>query len=129
MAEQFEKLPVPGFTTGDVTKDPELLSSIANGYHQKGVTIAAGQGILPIGCVLARKASDKKYYVYDNGGSGGLEVARGLLRRAVDTTGGDQLANIVYSGVVKNSLVSGADSAALTDLGARVDTVADTFTF
>lgn len=129
MAEQFERLPVPGFTTGDVTNDPELMASIANGYHQKGVTIAGGQGILPIGTVLARKTSDKKYYVYNNGGSGGVEVARGILRKAVDTSKGDQLANIVYSGVVKNNLVSGADSAAITDLGARVDTVANTFTF
>jgi hypothetical protein len=128
MAEQFEKLPVPGFTVGDNAKDPELMASML-GYLQKGVTIAAGQGILPIGTVLARKTSDKKYYVYNNAGSGGVEVARGILRKAVDTTGSDQLANIVYRGVVKNSLVSGADSAALVDLNARQDTVADLFIF
>lgn len=128
MAYEYDKIPVPGFTTGNQTTDPELMSSML-GYHQKGVTIAAGQGILPIGTVLARKTSDKKYYVYNNAGSGGLEVARGILRRAVDTSAGDQLANIVYRGVVKLSLVSGADSAAITDLNARTDSVADTFTF
>jgi len=99
------------------------------GYTQKGVTIAAGQGILPIGTVLGRKTSDKKYYVYNNGASNGVEVARGVLRRPVDTTGGDQLANIVIKGILKNSLVSGADAAALVDLNARQDTVLDTFTF
>lgn len=128
MAEQFERLPVPGFTTGDVTKDPELMYSMA-GYTQKGVTIAGGQGILPIGTVLGRKTSDKKYYVYNNALSTGVEVARGILRKAVDTSAGDQLANIVIKGIVKNSLVSGADSAALVDLNARQDTVLDTFTF
>jgi hypothetical protein len=125
----YEKIPVPGFTSPtDTSVDPELMASM-DGYLQKGVTVASGQGILPIGTVLARKTSDKKYYVYNNAGSGGLEVARGLLRRAVNTTGADQLANIVYRGVVKNSLVSGADSAALVDLNARVDTVADLFIF
>lgn len=125
----YEKIPVPGFTSPtDTYVDQELLYS-AVGYTQKGVTIAGGQGILPIGTVLGRKTSDKKYYVYNNGASTGVEVARGVLRRPVDTTGGDQLANIVIRGILKNSLVSGADSAALTDLNARQDTVLDTFTF
>lgn len=128
MAEQFERLPVPGFTTGDVTKDPELMYSMA-GYTQKGVTIAANQGILPIGTVLGRKTSDKKYYAYNNALSDGRETARGVLRKAVDTTGADQLANIVIKGILKNELVSGADAAALVDLNARQDTVIGTFTF
>lgn len=125
----YEKIPVPGFTSPtDTYVDPELLYS-AVGYTQKGVTIASGQGILPIGTVLGRKTSDKKYYVYDNSLSTGVEVARGVLRRAVDTTDGDQLANMVIKGILKNSLVSGADSGALTDLNARQDTVLDTFSF
>ncbi len=129
MATVYQKIPVPGFTspTKDFT-DPEILYSTV-GYTQKGVTLAGGQGILPAGTVLARKTSDKKYYVYNNSGSGGLDTARGVLRRAVDTTSGDQLSNIVIAGILKNSLLSGADSAALTDLGATVDTVRDTFKF
>jgi len=129
MATVYQKIPVPGFTspTKDFT-DPEILYSTV-GYTQKGVTLAGGQGILPAGTVLARKTSDKKYYVYNNSGSGGLDTARGVLRRAVDTTGGDQLSNIVIAGILKNSLVSGADSGALTDLGATVDSVRDTFKF
>jgi hypothetical protein len=59
----YEKIPVPGFTSPtDTYVDQELLYS-AVGYTQKGVTIAGGQGILPIGTVLGRKTSDKKYYV------------------------------------------------------------------
>lgn len=129
MATAYQKIPVPGFTSPTSTfTDPEILYSTV-GFTQKGVTLAAGQGILPAGTVLARKTSDKKYYVYNNGGSGGLDTARGVLRRAVDTTGGDQLSNIVIAGILKNSLVSGADSGALTDLGATVDSVRDTFKF
>lgn len=125
----YEKIPVPGFTSPtDTFVDPELLYSTA-GYTQKGVTVAGGQGILPIGTVLGRKTSDKKYYVYNNSLSNGTEVARGVLRRPIDTRNGDQLANIVIQGILKNDLVSGADAAALVDLNARVDTVLNTFTF
>lgn len=131
MTTAYQKIPVPGFTSGPEATDPELLYSYAR-FSQKGVTLAGGQGILPVGTVLARKTSDKKYYVYNNAGSGGLETARGVLRRAVDTGAAgsaDQLGNIVVSGILKLSLVSGADSAALTDLGATTDTVLGTFKF
>lgn len=132
MATAYEKLPVPGFTspTSEFT-DPEILYSYAR-FTQKGVTLAGGQGILPAGTVLGRKTSDKKYYVYDNNASDGTQVARGVLRRAVDTgadSSGDQLGNLVISGILKLSLVSGADSSALTDLGAVTDSVLGTFKF
>lgn len=132
MSTAYQKIPVPGFTspTAEAT-DPEILYSTA-GFTQKGVTVAGGQGILPAGTVLGRKTSDKKYYVYDNAGSGGVEVARGVLRRAVDTGSAgaaDQLANIVIAGILKLSLVSGADSAAITDLNASTDSVLGTFKF
>lgn len=132
MATAYEKIPVPGVTSPTATfTDPEILYSTV-GFTQKGVTLAGGQGILPAGTVLARKTADKKYYVYNNSGSGGLEVARGILRRAVDTGAAgsaDQLSNIVIAGILKNSLLSGADSSALTDLGAVTNTVMDTFKF
>ncbi len=131
MATAYEKIPVPGYSQGPEYTDSEILYSYA-GFTQKGVTLAGGQGILPAGTVLGRKSSDKKYYVYNNAGSGGVEVARGVLRRAVDTGSAgaaDQLGNIIIAGILKYSVVSGADSAALTDLGATVDTVRGTFKF
>ncbi len=129
MATAYQKIPVPGFTSPTSTyTDPEILYSTV-GFTQKGVTIAAGQGILPAGTVLGQKTSDKKYYVYNNGASDGTQTARGVLRRAVDTTGADQLGNIVIAGILKLSTVSGADSAALTDLGAVTDSVRGTFKF
>lgn len=132
MAAQYEKIPVPGFVSPTATAtDPELLYSTAR-FTQKGVTLAGGQGILPMGTVLGRVTSTKKWKVYNNSASDGTQVARGVLRRGVDTGSAgalDQLGNIVISGILKLEYVSGADSAALTDLGARTDSVLNTFTF
>lgn len=131
MANQYQKLPVPGYTNPTATyTDPEILYSTV-GFTQKGVTIGSGQGVLQAGTVLAMKTADKKYYAYNNAGAGGLDVARGVLRRAVDTgvtvtTENDQVSNIVIAGILKWQLVLGADAAALTDLGATVDTVRGT---
>jgi hypothetical protein len=134
MASQYQKLPVPGFVnpTGDYV-DPEILYSTV-GYTQKGVTIGSGQGVLAAGTVLGQKTSDKKYYAYGNSNSDGTQVARGVLRRPVDTgtvvsATNDQVSNMVIAGILKNGLVVGADAAALTDLGAVVDTVRATFKF
>lgn len=135
MATAYEKLPVPGYTKGDDFVDPELLYSTAR-FTQKGVTLAGGQGVLKAGTLLGRKTADKKYYVYDNSKSDGTEVARGVLRRGVDTGSAgsaDQLGNIVISGILKNAMISGAGTNAITDavadLNAKVDTVTGTFTF
>lgn len=132
MANSYEKLPVPGFTSPtSVYTDVEILYSTA-GFTQKGVTLAGGQGILPAGTVLGQNSTTKKYHVYNNGASDGTQTAAGVLRRAVDTGGAgaaDQLGNIVIAGILKNDLVSGADSNAITDLGARVDANRNTFKF
>lgn len=132
MATQYQKIPVPGFTnpTGDYT-DPEILYSTV-GWTQKGVTIAGGQGVLAAGTLLGQKTADKKYYAYNNANADGTQTARGVLRRAVDTgsapgAANDQQGNIVIMGILKNSMIVGADAAALTDLGATVDVVRGTF--
>lgn len=134
MATQYEFQPVPGFSspTGNYT-DPEILYS-AVGFTQKGVTVASGQGVLAAGTVIGQKTSDKKYYAYNNAHSDGTETARGVLRRAVDTgttvlAARDQVSNIVIAGILKYPMVVGSDAAALTDLGAVVDTVRGTFKF
>jgi hypothetical protein len=125
-------IPAPKYSKGNYSLDDELMYSMV-GYTQKGVTLAPGQGILPLGTVMGRVTSTKLWKVYNNSASDGTEVARGILRQTVDTgtsTGADKLqGNIVIAGIVKNSKVSGADSAALTDLNARTDTVLDTFSF
>lgn len=135
MATQYEKLPVPSFTspTADYT-DPEILYSTV-GWTQKGVTIAAGQGVLAAGTVLGMKTADKKYYAYNNANADGTQTAHGVLRRGVDTglvAGAgvnDQVSNMLIAGILKNTMIVGADAAALTDLGAVVDVVRATFKF
>lgn len=125
-------LAAPGWYQGDESTDVEILYSTA-GFTQKGGTLKPGQGIIPAGCIVAYETASKKWVVYNNSGSGGAEVARGVLRKAVDTgtssTAKGVLGNIVIAGILKNSLLSGSDSGAITDLGARVDTVLGTFSF
>ena len=130
----YQKLPVPQFVspTGSYT-DPEILYSTA-GFTQKGVTIASGQGVLAAGTVIGMKTADKKYYAYNNALADGREVARGVLRRPVDTgsvvdVANDQVSNMVIQGILKYSLIVGLDSSALTDLGMVVDTVRGTAKF
>lgn len=130
MTQAFQKLPVPGFTSPTVTyDDAEILYSTA-AFTQKGVTLAGGQGILPAGTVLGQRTADKLYYVYNNALTGtGQDVAAGVLRMAADTRNGPVQGNIVIQGILRNSMVSGADTQAMTDLGAVRDTVRDTFKF
>lgn len=128
----------PGFGIGGTTTDNEILASSV-GYTQFGVTIAAGQGILPAGTVLGQFTSGtnsvtglpnaKKWGVYDNNAPTGVQTARAVLRSACDTTFGDRIADVVVMGMLKNSKLSGVDSAAIADFGARVDTVLDIFSF
>ncbi len=129
MATQYQKIPVPGFESPTATyTDPEILYSTA-AFTQKGVTLGKNQGVLAAGTVIGQKTADKKYYAYSNAAADGTQVARGVLRRAVDTANADQLSNMVIQGILKLSLIVGADAAALTDLGAVTDTVRGTFKF
>jgi len=126
----------PHYRVGNEVLDDEIMYSMA-GYTQKGVTLAPGQGILLGGTLLGRVTATKLWKAYNNSASDGTEVARGILRKSVDT-GLDAnavafQANIVIQGIVKNSKVSGAGATAIAsavaDLNARQDTVFDTFTF
>ncbi len=130
MATQYQKLPVPGFVSPTATyTDPEIMYSM-QGYTQKGVTLAAGQGVLPAGLVVGQRTATKRYAAYSNAAGDGTQTARGILRRAVDTgtdpAGPAQLGNIVIRGIVKRNAVTGLDAAALTDLGGVEDTVLNT---
>jgi len=129
MATQYQKLPVPGYVSPTATyTDPEIMYSM-EGYTQKGVTLAGGQGVLAAGTVLGQKTADKLYYAYSNANADGTQTARGILRTGADTGGAGapaQQGNIVIRGIVKLNAVVGLDAAALTDLGATQDTVLNT---
>jgi hypothetical protein len=127
--DSFERIPSPGYTSPTHEYKPTEILYSAVGLRQKGVTLAANQGILPAGTVLAQHTTNKRYYVYANGGANGLGTPVGVLRRAVNTNTGEQQGNIVISGALKLSLVSGADSNAITALNARTSAAMGTFIF
>lgn len=130
--EHGNVLVTPGFEQRDEKKPEEILASYAR-FTQKGVTLLGGQGILPAGTALGRITASKKYALYDNGNDDGTEDCAGFLRQQTDTgteaAPKDVLGNIVISGVLKNSKLSGEDANAITDLNARVDTARDWFIF
>jgi Bacteriophage lambda head decoration protein D len=131
----------------------ELLKSMV-AYRQRGVTLAGGNGILPTGCVLAQQTANQLYYPYSATASDGTQTALGLLRDARDTGGTSDptgktstpcLGNLIYSGTVDLSLVSGTDTTSLvpntgggvgsgttgvkTQLNARIDQAVGYFIF
>jgi hypothetical protein len=124
-------IPAPGYAKGGQTVDDELLYSMV-GYHQKGVTLKQGQGVLPLGTFLKQDAATKKYIK----ATVASEV-QGVLRQTTDTgtdagaTAQVWSANILYGGMLKLAAVSTANAIAdlSTVLGARVDTVAGFFKF
>jgi hypothetical protein len=64
----------------------ELLLSYA-AFTQRGVTLAAGQGVLPTGCIIARHTASGKYFSYMAGATDGRQVPVGILRDGRDTGG------------------------------------------
>lgn len=64
----------------------ELLLSYA-GFTQRGVTLAAGQGALPTGCVIARHSGSGRYFSYQAGATDGRQTPIGVLRDGRDTGG------------------------------------------
>jgi hypothetical protein len=99
----------------------ELLKS----YHrftQWGVTLAGGQGVLPTGCALGQRTSNKKYYLYAAAASDGTQNCVGFLRDSRDTGGPaspagkvatDALGNVVVGGILDLTLLSGTDTTSL----------------
>jgi hypothetical protein len=126
----------PGASVEDgATLSTEEILYSTQGWTQKGVTIAPGIGIIERGTVMGQVTATKLWVPYTDGADNGAgsDVARGVLRQSVDTgTAGETkryVGNIVIRGILKSDLLSGATANALTDLGARTDTVLGTFTF
>jgi hypothetical protein len=127
--DSFERIPSPGYSSPTHSYAPQEILYSTAGFTQKGVTLAASQGILPAGTVLAQNTVTKRYVVYANGGANGAGTPVGILRRAVDTRTGEQQGNIVIQGILKLSMVSGADSNAITTLNAATNAAMGTFKF
>jgi hypothetical protein len=123
-------IPAPGYSKGGQTLDEELLYSTEGGFTQKGVTLAAGQGILPLGTLLKRNTTTK---LYEKATSGADAV--GFLRMSVNTgtdpEGQRYQGNIVHTGFLKLAHVQNANSGISLAgvLGGRVNTIEGFFKF
>lgn len=129
-------IPAPGLSINNPsTYDQELKASTA-GFSQRGGTLKGGQGVLPLGTVLARETSSKQWVKYNPGGGDGADVPGGILRKTTDTGpagAGSVQANIVFKGTLKLNLVSsaagGTFTAAVTALGGHTNVPFNQFTF
>jgi hypothetical protein len=89
----------------------ELMLSMA-GYTQRGVTLAAGQGVLPSGCIIARHTASGKYFAYNPAATDGRQLALGVLRDGRDTGGPGAASVSAY-----NSGTAGVNPDAITLAG------------
>jgi len=120
MATEYigNSIPAPGFYRGNVSTDDELLDSTAR-FTQKGATIAPGQGAIPLGTVMSRRA-DKKWIVAATGAAG--YPLRTGVDTGTDVNGKVFLGNIVVSGILKLDRVKAPDVAAyVATMNARSD--------
>lgn len=123
-------MPAPGYNRKGWTTDLELLQATNPGsYHQKGVTLKSGQGVLLLGTLIKQDPTTKKYVrATDN-------TAEGILRTTVDTgtaeTDQTWLGNILFGGILNYALVSSANSGVnvANVLGARINAVRNFFKF
>lgn len=126
-AREGNVLKVPGTGSVAEVKGTEILGSYAR-FTQKGLTILKGTGTLEAGTLLKVSATAKKYA----GSTAKADVHVGILRKSVDISQSDVLANYVTSGIVKvgelryanGTVVPAADLPDIaTALNGRIDTV------
>lgn len=127
MADQIgNSIPAPGVYDGSSFIDDELLYSTV-AYHQKGVTLKPGQGVLLAGTLLKQDPSTKQYVKATD------STATGVLRQTTDTDldGRVWQQNIVYGGLLRLSVMQSANSGVNLSnvLGATIDNVAGFFKF
>lgn len=127
-------IPAPSYSRSGFIADQEILASTNPGsYHQKGVTLAPGQGLLERGTLLVRNETTKYYEKTTTAAN-----AEGILR-ATTETGTDNSAaapvyqaNILFAGILQLSKVKDANSGVAIDgtiLGARTDEKRNLFIF
>lgn len=133
MPDSFEIGPAPGYTKPTheygtpvgaagyqdqfLTEAVQELLASTVAYRQRGVTLAGGQGVVPTGCVLAQQTSTGLYFKHDNTQADGRQIPVGILRDARNTTPNGTATqvqgNLVYSGALNASLISGTDTTSL----------------
>lgn len=133
MRQQFGNVnPAPFFQSTGFIADQEILAKTAEGsYHQRGATLAPGQGILERGTLLKRNNTTKYYEKATSAGD-----AEGILRQTVDTgtdaNGPVFQANILFSGILQLDKLKDANSGITIGsavLGGRADEARNFFKF
>jgi hypothetical protein len=109
-AAEGNVLHVPGQGSVAEVKGEEVLGSYAR-FTQKGLTIKSGAGVLKAGTLLKTSSTAKKYDGVAN--SSGISSTIGILRKPVDASSSDMLANYILSGVVKASMLRYADGTSV----------------
>lgn len=125
---------IPGISETELQYDKEIFAHHTGAEILEGVTIAfAAAGELASGTVLGRVTASGKYVAYTDAGTNGAgsETAVCILRSHVKVdAAGDTLGEAIFGqAVLKNDQLVGVTAAAITDLGAKVDTVRNTFAF
>ena len=112
-------IPAPGFYQEGTSTDDELLASTAR-FTQKGITLRAGQGAIPLGTIMARQSD--KTWIPAGSGAAGYPLRHGV-DTGTDVAGRRFQGNIVISGILKlDRIVNASVSGWATTMGARVDT-------
>jgi hypothetical protein len=91
----------------------EFLVSEANGHRSRDqVTLAASQGALVPGTVLAKPDASANYVVYDNAsGTAGVNVAKAILCYPADDSAGTQLVSVISNDAeVQGALLDWGDN-------------------
>lgn len=131
MTEQAgNTIPAPTYKGDlDFTLNQEILYSTV-GLERRGVTLKAGQGVLPLGTFL-KKDTSTNYYVKATAHADVVGVLAQSTDTGADETADVWQANIILGGWLKYSHISSANSgvtlASVT--GAKVNTVLGYFRF
>lgn len=115
----------PGFLSEVFRNDnPIIIAQNRQLATIQAVALAYNASGYVAGRVVARNTVSTNYENYSNSGSSGLDTAAGVLFESVDvsefpSTTGTVLARVIFGGEVFKSKLTGLDTAAETDLGAR----------
>lgn len=133
MIQQFgNAIPAPSYTRSGFIADVEILASTNPGsYHQKGVTLKPGQGLLLAGTLLKRNSTSKHYEK-----TAVAADAEGILRATTETgpagTTETYQANVLFAGILQLDKLKSANSGVTlgnATLSARVDEARNLFIF
>lgn len=110
---------IPGITETVYSQNEILAHGTAHLAYAMSIQMNGSLGALPAGTILGRLSSGGYGVPYNNGGSGGAEIAVGILARNLADNGTNKETVAMYTaGYFVEANLTGLDSAAKTDLAA-----------